>query len=85
MSKLIAVSEEVYDELSEIKDGKSFTETIKGLLEEKIKKRGTLKEVAKLAGIMDRKDVEKLRKASKEFRRNFKAREFTSRGPHGSS
>ncbi len=85
MSKLIAVSEEVYDELSEIKDGKSFTETIKGLLEEKIKKRGTLKEVAKLAGIMDRKDVEKLRKSSKEFRRNFKAREFTSRGLHGSS
>ncbi len=42
----------------------------------KKKKGGTIKELEKVFGIMSKKEVDKLRKAAKEFRRNFKPREY---------
>lgn len=76
MAKLISVSEEVYNELSSIKGEKSFTELLKSLIEEKEKK-GSMKAFEKFFGVLTGKEADELKKSSAEFRKNFKAREFT--------
>lgn len=74
MAKLISVSEEVYDELSTIKGGMSFTELLKSLVAEK-KKRGNINSFEKFFGILTEKDAGGLRKSSNEFRKSFKLRD----------
>ena len=77
MAKLISVSEEVYNELSSIKGDGSFNELLKSLITEE-KRKGDMASFEKFFGVLKGREAEALRKTSKEFRKNFKARDFTS-------
>jgi predicted CopG family antitoxin len=72
---MIAVSDVVYMQLARVKGKLSFNELLKSIVETS-KRRGDPKEFEKLFGILGDEGAEELRKASKEFRRNFKVREF---------
>jgi predicted CopG family antitoxin len=76
--RIISISDEVYMQLSSIKQGRSFTMVIKSLLAERQSKKGEMKELEKFFGVLSKEEADKLRKASAEFRKNFKAREFKS-------
>ena len=67
MSKLIAVSDEVYEMLLRIKKGRSFTEVIKSTLEE------NKADISESFGIwkMNDAEAEDFKKRIKENRKNF--------------
>lgn len=74
MVRVISISDEAYAELSRIKAGRSFTEVIRAL----VSKRTTatnFDEVMRFFGAIDDKEAAGMRKASKEFRRNFVVRD----------
>ncbi len=75
MTKMIAVSDIVYMQLARMKGKLSFNELFKSMVENSSRK-GDPKEFEKLFGILDDKQAKELKKASKEFRKNFKVREF---------
>ncbi len=66
MSKLIAVSDELYNELTKMKGKMSYTETIKSLMEKRHP------DIMKLAGLLTKEEGEAMeRKVFKDRRRNF--------------
>lgn len=74
MAKQIMVSDEVYDALKREKNGKSFSEIIK----EKVIARPKKPNLMEFFGVINDREASRLRRASKEFRKNFKPRKFTS-------
>lgn len=70
MARQISVSDEVYEELSKLKGGKSFSELMKGFME--VKKSN--EKLMKFAGILkeDKKNLEQLKKTiAKEREANY--------------
>jgi predicted CopG family antitoxin len=80
MVRVISISDEVYLELSQRKNGKSFTETIKMLLEECPKKGDakTILEFLKTHEPLSEEEAESLTKASEEARKNATPRKSAS-------
>jgi predicted CopG family antitoxin len=75
MVRVISISDEAYEELYRMKAGRSFTEVIRAL----VSKRTTttnFDEVMRFFGSINDKEAASMRKASKEFRRNFVVREM---------
>lgn len=70
MVRVISISDEVYFELSKLKNGRSFTEVIKSLVEKK-GETGNFGEVMRFFGTINDSEARNMRKASKEFRRRF--------------
>ena len=73
MAKQIMVSDEVYEALKREKDGRSFSEIIK----ERVIARAKKPNIMEFFGTISNREANRLRKASREFRRNFKPRDFT--------
>jgi predicted CopG family antitoxin len=72
MVRVISISDDVYTRLSQRKNGKSFTELIKILLDECPKKGDpkTILEFLKTHNTLSEAEAESLTKASEEARRN---------------
>jgi len=75
MTKMIAVSDMVYMELTRMKGKLSFDALLKSIVE-RSKRRGDPKEFQKLFDVLGDKEAEELKMASKEFRKNLKVRAF---------
>jgi len=72
MVRVISISDEVYADLSRMKNGKSFTELLKTLISE-CEHKGDPKSILKFLNThepLSEKDAESLAEASKEARRN---------------
>jgi len=79
MVRVISISDEVYMELSAIKNGRSFTEVIKSLVEgkeKKVQRRGDIANLEKFFGIISKKDGDAWQKEVLERRRASMPREF---------
>lgn len=76
MVRVISISDEVYMELTKLKNGRSFTETIKELVKGK-KPKGNYDEVMKFFGTINDNEATDMRKASKEFRKGFVVRNLS--------
>ena len=74
MVKVISLSEDAYMKLKSIKNGRSFSETIVGLIEKPISDK---KNIMDFFGIWadDREELEKFEKRVEENRKKFKLRE----------
>ncbi|MCW6160363.1 MAG: hypothetical protein LVQ95_04740 [Candidatus Micrarchaeales archaeon] len=70
MSRLIAVSDELYNELTKIKGKRSYTETIKSLMEKRHP------DIMKLAGLLTREEGEAMERNVLEGRRRNFGRKF---------
>lgn len=70
--KTIMIKDTVYRKLSEVKNSKSFSELLDELVEES--KTSKLSRLKKYIGIITEKEADSMEKASKKFRREFKAR-----------
>ena len=70
--KTIIIKDTVYRKLSEVKNSKSFSELLDELVEES--KTSKLSRLKKYIGIITEKEADSMEKASKKFRREFKAR-----------
>jgi predicted CopG family antitoxin len=73
MVRVISISDEAYAELSRIKAGRSFTEVIRALINKKTTA-GNFDEVMRFFGAINDKEASGMRKASRDFRRNFAVR-----------
>ena len=71
MSKLVNLSDKVYKELSNMKNGRSFSEVILELIV--LKKRGNKEEIMKFFGsnIVDIKAINDLKKGWKRWTREY--------------
>lgn len=79
MVRVISISDEVYAELSKIKNGKSFTEVIKSLIAESANKGSpeSILEFLKANGpLIDEETAKNILEASEEGRKRTMAREF---------
>jgi predicted CopG family antitoxin len=63
--RIISISDEVYMQLSSIKQGRSFTMVIKSLLAERQSKKGDIKELEKFFGIITKEEADKCERAGK--------------------
>lgn len=79
MTKIISITNSVYEKLKRLKKGRSFSQEIDELVENAASsKKGDLKELFKYAGILSDEEAEELRKIVAEGRKNAKARVFKS-------
>lgn len=79
MTKIISITNSVYEKLKRLKKGRSFSQEIDELVENAASsKKGDLKELFKYAGILSDEEAEELRKIVAEGRKNAKARVFNS-------
>ncbi len=79
MTKIISITNSVYEKLKRLKKGRSFSQEIDELVENAASsKKGDLKELFKYAGILSAEEAEELRKIVAEGRKNAKARVFKS-------
>jgi predicted CopG family antitoxin len=69
--RIISISDEVYMQLSSIKQGRSFTMVIKSLLAERQSKKGDIKELEKFFGIITKEEADKWKKEVREGREKF--------------
>ena len=79
MTKIISITNSVYEKLKRLKKGRSFSQEIDELVENAASsKKGDLKELFKYAGILSDEEAEELREIVAEGRKNAKARVFKS-------
>jgi predicted CopG family antitoxin len=80
MVRIISISDEVYADLSRMKDGKSFTELLKTLILECANKGDpkTILSYLKTNPPLSEEDAKSLTEASEKARKNATARKFTS-------
>ena len=72
MVRIISISDEVYDELKEIKEGRSFTKVIGALLVSSKNRKGNgTKNLEKFFGTIDNKTAKAWMKEIDEGRRSF--------------
>ncbi len=77
MTKIISLTNEVYEKLRKMKNNRSFSNEINDLIESAASsKKGSLSEVLKYAGTVSKKDAEALRKEVERGRKNAKPRFF---------
>ncbi len=77
--RVISISDEVYEELSMVKDGKSFTQVIKALLKGgagTAGRRGDVANLERFFGVLNKKDAGAWKKEVAEGRRRSPPREF---------
>ncbi len=71
MVRVISISDEVYMQLYNIKEGRSFTQVIRSLLAERTDKKGSAKELERFFGIITKGEADKWKKEIEEGRKNF--------------